>query len=190
MNEPRQGASYASTYDNRLGFFHGGNMKRIPLTQGYEALVDDEDYEELVQYTWYPIIRPLTVYAMRWEPRTKDSKRKGVYMHRQILQVVGRMQGDHIDHDGLNNQRANLRRCTQSQNMGNRQKQAGCSSKHKGVSWDKQAGSWRAAIGFPVRYLGLFKDEPDAARAYNAEARILFGEYALLNNVRESIMTS
>ena len=160
-------------------------MKRIPLTRGYEALVDDEDYEELSQYTWYPIIRALTVYAMRWEPKTKDRKRTGIYMHRQILQLTGRMEGDHVDHNGLNNQRSNLRACSHSQNQGNRSKTHGRSSKYKGVAWDKRTQLWVAYLCYmgKRRQLGYFENEIVAARAYNIEARARFKEFALLNDV-------
>ncbi len=92
---------------------------------------------------------------------------------------------DHANHDQLDNQRANLRRCTNSQNMANRRKQPGCSSRFKGVHWYKRVGKWRANIEVDGRKyaLGYFDDEIEAARAYNVAAIEHFKEFALPNSV-------
>ena len=90
---------------------------------------------------------------------------------------------DHIDHDKANNQMTNLRWATLSENQGNQQLQANTSSKYKGVSWHKRIKRWNAKIMHKGKriHLGYFDDDIDAAKAYNAKAIELFGEYAYLN---------
>lgn len=160
-------------------------MKTIPLTQGRVALVDDEDYANLCRYRWNACQnKGYAFYASRgvW-----DSKRKSVLrilMHREILGVPS-VRIDHIDCNGLNNQKANLRLATQSQNGGNRRKLMRASSHFKGVSWYAPLRKWTAQICFNQRdtRLGYYDSEDEAARAYNAAARQLFGEFARMNPV-------
>lgn len=103
-------------------------------------------------------------------------------MHRIIVDAPAGMVVDHINHDALDNRRANLRVCTQSQNLGNQIRKLG-SSKYKGVSWHKAAQKWHARIQKNDAHvsLGLFDSETDAARAYDSAAREHFGEFALCN---------
>ena len=158
-------------------------MKEIPLTQGKVALVDDEDYAELSQYSWYALKGRHTWYAARNTP-TVAGKKTTMRMHRQILGASSERQVDHRDGDGLHNWRTNLRYCTNGQNQSNlHYKKAGCTSRHKGVSWYRRFGKWQAAIRVNGKSmnLGRFDDEDDAARAYNAAALRLFGEFACLN---------
>lgn len=157
-----------------------GNMKEISLSQGKFALVDDADYEKISRFKWYTKRGQNTFYACRdyW-----DGRRHKVRMHRSIL---GLKKGDgkevdHIDGNGLNNQKANLRPCTHSQNLQNRQKKSGCSSKYKGVYWNKRDKRWQAYI--QGQYLGQFKVEVQAAVAYNLAAMQHFGDFARLNVV-------
>ena len=161
-------------------------MKEIPLTQGKIALVDDEDYESLNSYKWCTAKVIRTLYAHRITPR-KDGKQTLLLMHRVLL---GLEKGDgkyvdHIDHDGLNNQKSNLRIVTVSQNQMNRIPHKNTSSKYKGVYWYKKNKRWRSQImiNYKQIYLGQFEDEKEAARAYNRKAIELFGEYALLNDL-------
>jgi hypothetical protein len=99
--------------------------------------------------------------------------------------ITGWPKTDHIDHDGLNNQRSNLRPATTAQNNHNQRPQRNTSSRFKGVTWHKRIGKWQAAIKVADknRHLGVFPDEEDAARAYNAAAVEAYGEYAYLNEV-------
>lgn len=98
-------------------------------------------------------------------------------MHRLILNNPPRV--DHFNSDGLDNRRENIRACTASQNMFNRRKQAG-SSQFKGVSWYKRHGKWVAKLRCHGKdyFLGYFTDEKEAALAYQAAAKELFGEFA------------
>ncbi len=105
-------------------------------------------------------------------------------MHRQIMGAPAGMVVDHVNHKTLDNQRENLRVCTQSQNNANQRKTRGA-SRFKGVAWHKRTGKWHARIGKNGRrhHLGCFNNEALAAQAYNAAALEHFGEFALLNEV-------
>jgi hypothetical protein len=157
-------------------------MKSIPLTQGFVAVVDDEDYERVVAFTWCATKTPNNVYAVR-KVRTSTGRSTSQLLHRFILGVIHpRIDVDHRDHDGLNCQRCNLRRCVRGENDGNRRKTRG-GSKYKGVNLDRDRGLWRACITIHSRskFLGRFHDERDAALAYDAAARAAFGEFANCN---------
>lgn len=107
-------------------------------------------------------------------------------IHRVIMNAQKGQLIDHINHDGLDNRRCNLRICTHTQNNINRRKFKGASV-FKGVSWCTRLNRWRAQIrpsGCSI-YLGYFKHEKDAARAYNEKAKEMFGEFACLNNIED-----
>lgn len=158
-------------------------MREIPLTQGLVALVDDEDFEPLTQYRWYAHRGCHTFYADRKQRINVPPYQKSLTMHRELLQALSGQEVDHIDGDGLNNQRANLRLATTSQNQSNRAMLPNNTSGRRGVSWHRRDRRWRAAIGQgnKVVHLGLFIDLDDAARAYDLAARSLFGEFARPN---------
>ena len=149
----------------------------IPLTQGKFAIVDAEDYPRLSRYKWYACKKRHIFYACR---------RKGnkiVSMHREIINAPEELLVDHIDRDGLNNRKSNLRLCTIAQNNRNSSPHRNAASKYKGVSWTKCCRKWRARIRPNRRtiYLGLFDDEIEAARTYDRKAEQLFGQFAYLN---------
>lgn len=153
------------------------NVKYIQLTKGQYALVDAADFEWLNQYKWYARKAKHTFYAQ------KKQNYKIIIMSRFILGAPPGMQVDHIDGDGLNNTRANLRLSTPGQNQYNQSPCRGGSSKHKGVSWHKRDEIWQAYINIGGKriYLGRFTSETEAALAYNAAAPKYHGEYARLN---------
>lgn len=98
-------------------------MREIPLTQGKVALIDDEDYEELSQYKWTAHHRAKnTWYAVRYVGKRVDGKRVGVHiqMHRVITNCPDGLVVDHINHNGLDNRKENLRTVTAAVNAGNR----------------------------------------------------------------------
>jgi hypothetical protein len=158
-------------------------MKEIPLTKGYVALVDDEDYEWLSQWKWTArkANHAYTAYATRWSS-LKDGPRHLISMHRLIMGDPPGRQVDHWDTDGCNNQRGNLRVATRTQNNANRRKQAS-SSQYKGVSRRKDCARWVACIGKSRTCLGYFPSEIDAARAYDVAAKEMYGEFALTNGL-------
>jgi len=155
-------------------------MKKIFLTQGKFTLVDDEDYDYLNQWKWH--VRP-GFYAVRTLYDSNTKKCKELAMHRVIMNTPEGMETDHIDGEGLNNQKYNLRNCTRLQNICN-QKIHTCkkSSSYRGVLWNGKR-KWRVQIQYKgiVYHLGYFNTEEEAAKVWDRKAIELFGEFARLN---------
>lgn len=151
-------------------------MKEIPLTQGYVALVDDDDFEWLSQWKWCVLRTRNNIYAKR--------SSKGILMHREIVCRHGLLEEtvDHVNHNGLDNRKSNLRPCSQSENQANRRKIEG-SSRFKGVHLEAYTGKWRAEIRCEGRHIRgpRFDSELEAAAWYDEKAYELFGNFALLN---------
>jgi len=147
-------------------------MKEIPLTQGLMALVDDDDFEYLSQWKWTARGKGKYYYAIR------IVNKKAVLMHRLIMGTPSELVVDHLDHNGLNNQKNNLRNCTQSQNTQNMIR-----SRYQGVSWNKNEQKYTSKIGVRRKlfHLGYFDTPLDAAIAYNKAAIKHFGEGAKVN---------
>ena len=163
-------------------------MKTIPLTRGYVARVDDEDYERLSKRSWYVKFNPSTgaPYAVYKQKVTEPGRKNiTVYMHREVL-GINPDEGivDHIDYkDTLNNQRSNLRKATLKQNQGNTGPRRDNKSGYKGVSW--YASGKKLVAGMTQnghhKHLGYFSTREEAARAYDSAAKEYFGEFAYLN---------
>lgn len=151
--------------------------KQIPLTQGKVALVSEHRFEYLTQWQWHAFFNGWNWYAVRTVG--KDT----VYMHRDIMNAPAGMDVDHRDGDGLNNADDNLRVCTSTQNKANRSKQKNNKSGFKGVRWHERDGGYEANIQFNYKpiYLGRFETAQDAAKAYDAKAIELYGEFANTN---------
>ena len=167
-------------------------MKKILLTQGKCAIVDDADYEWLNQWKWCIQPNHGTIYVIRNERR--KGRRVTVRMHREILGIEhgDKAQVDHIDGNGINNQRHNLRKCSHQQNSFNKKKRKKTTSQYHGVHQFRNTVNrktykyWRAAIrvnGKPI-FLGQFPTELLAAKAYDKAAEKYFGEFANLNIYR------
>lgn len=162
-------------------------MKVIPLTRGLYAKVDDTDFEPLSAFSWYAEVSRYHTYAKRGERLC--GKNRTVSMHRHILGLNDSgfsTKVDHIDGDGLNNQRSNLRVCTHAQNVRNRRRHmddGSYSSRYMGVTYHRETRKWHPRVRYQGRYmsLGLFADEREAAEMYDVAARLYYGEFARLN---------
>lgn len=170
-------------------------MKLIKLTQGQFAQVDDEDYDYLNQFKWCTQKNRNTYYAVR--AIHMNGKKCKVIMHRVILELKdSKILVDHIDRNGLNNQRNNLRSCNNSQNQMNKRSKG--ISKYLGVSLQNYKSTskntpeliynkWHAAISPNKKRisLGLYPFTPEgeilAAKAYDQAAKEHYGEFANLN---------
>jgi len=159
-------------------------MKRIPLTQGKFALVDDALFDELNKFKWCADKRRNTFYAIR--------RKRGVggqvscYMHREIFLLLGEpipKQVDHWDTNGLNNQRENLRSATESQNKQNCHARSSNTSGYKGVYWHTKSEKWcaQAKLNGQNIYLGIWDTPEKAARAYDRFAYKHYGDFSRLN---------
>ena len=155
----------------------------IVLTKGRVARVDDEDWEWLSQWRWHYN----NGYAMRNVGPHSDRRR--ILMHRLILNTPEGVDTDHIDRDRLNNTRANLRICTDSQNIANRPASRNNKSGYKGVWYDARRKKWQATIERNRRkyHLGAHATPEEAARAYDTAAREFWGEFAWVNFVEEEV---
>ena len=167
-------------------------MKEIELTQGQVALVDDEDFERINAVSWYTmrastgtgcVARYYAVRNFRVRPgRHPKGRQNRIWMHHLILEKKPGYEIDHIDANGLNNCRDNLRYVTHSENLMNVRKTTRPKhSIYKGVSFFD--GKWTAQIRINnhLHFLGSYKIEEDAAKAYDIKAKELFGEYGRMN---------
>ena len=157
-------------------------MKKIAMIHGKFALVNDADYEELNAFIWHAIKGHTTLYVCR--SGTVNGKYTTIYLHAQILGIIGRgIHVDHIDHDGLNNQRYNLRISDNWRNNRNRKSVTGSTSRFVGVCRTQDDKAWCAYIqinGMPT-YLGRFQSEIEAAAIRDEAAKKHYGEFAHLN---------
>ena len=149
-------------------------MKKIPLTKGKFALVDDEDYVNLTEISW----QYASGYAQSIQ-RKKGGKQYAIMMHRKIMNCPSGLVVDHINHDTLDNRKSNLRICTRSENLGNRFGKKNGTSKYKGVTWHKASKKW--SVAFNKKWIGAFSDEVEAARVYDKCAIEHYGRFAKLN---------
>jgi hypothetical protein len=162
-----------------------GGVAYVPLSQGYEAIIDTADVPLVDKWAWCARVKRkktgeiYAVYALR-TCGVNDRKRGTLFLHRVIAGAPEGLYVDHIDGDGLNNRRANLRLATASQNQHNQRKSVSNKSGIKGVSWDSVREKWEARLNVNRRvvFLGRYSEKKEA------EARIVFererrhGEFA------------
>lgn len=155
-------------------------MKTIELTQGFFAIVDDEDHALVSEFKWYLHRCGKHKYARR---ATYDTgKKKDVLLHRVLLGISDEtVYIDHKDGNGLNNQKANLRVCSAAENSSNRKTHCNNTSGFKGVNRAKGGWRTRVSLGNKRTHVGYFNTKEDAARAYNEAAIKLHGKFAKLN---------
>ena len=162
---------------------YGYAFRKIHLTRGKFAIVDQDDFEKLQEYNWHLVEgNSQSQYAVRTVK--SGIKRCRCAMHRVVTDAPAGLFVDHINHNGLDNRRKNLRIVTPQQNSWNtRLGRYQGASKYKGVCWDKDKQLWRASIYIDnkLKHLGRFEDEKEAAAAYDRAAKEHRGEYAFLN---------
>jgi AP2 domain len=166
-------------------------VKTIPLyggkAHGRVMKVDDGDYDMMMARRWTVKEHRRPGGGMKGPYATTGTSRasqraggpRNIFAHTLI---TGLLYVDHRNGDGLDNQRHNLRPATQPENLANTGSRGG-TSRYKGVSWDRRRNKWRAGImnNRQLYHLGMFTDEDEAARAYDAAAIELQGEFARPN---------
>jgi hypothetical protein len=166
-------------------------VREIALTQGKTALVDDEDYEHLSRSKWHARLHEGGIWYARRSAalarddpqRTKERYQRVVLMHREVMNAPHGRKVDHINGNGLDNRRQNLRLVGDSENQQNRHSTSRNTSGYRGVTWNKRSGKWQAGI---KRYgksshLGLHQTKEAAAQAYDDAARRIYGPDARTN---------
>jgi len=182
---------------NRLEYFLAGPLllyrrlrygyafRKILLTKGQYAIVDPDDYYWLSEYKWFASGGCYNrFYAVCRKADPNGKRPKVISMHREVMNTPDGLECDHINGRTLDNRKANLRSATRLQNSWNLSKSSRAGySKYKGITFRKGPQKWAATIcvnGRPI-FLGLFKDEIQAAKAYDKAAKKYFGEFAKLN---------
>ena len=158
-----------------------GDYCKIPIGQGRFAKADPEDYIWLSQFRWRIKLNKNAAYAFR--SLTRNGKTRRIYMHRELMKTPAQLVCDHINHNGLDNRKSNLRNCTGSENRRNRRGGKNASSRYKGVHYHKLHRKFSASIKHngKQRHLGHFISEKEAGKAYDEQAGEVFGEFAYLN---------
>lgn len=148
----------------------------IELSNGGMARIDICDVELVSGYCWS--------YSSKNNKYVRGYIRgRSVLLHRYLMGEPKNLCVDHINHDPLDNRRANLRICTKQENLWNLQKKSS-KNRFKGVSWHKTDKLWKASICKDGKRenIGLFKCETAASHAYDKRALELFGEFAKTNH--------
>lgn len=161
-------------------------VKEIELKNGYKALVDDEDYDRINKFKWHIHLDGNRIYVSRSE--RIDGQSVTTQMQKEVLNYapIG-MNIDHKNGNRLDNQKCNLRVCTQSQNLANNNghRKNPLSSQYKGVRKRYQRWCAQISVNGITRNIGTFDTEVEAAVAYNKRAKDQWGEFAVLNNIGE-----
>lgn len=154
-------------------------MREIPLTKGYAALIDNEDYERVSRYKWCVSVtnrRTMRVYALRRKPGSGNPGQ--ILLHREIMDAPDGIDVDHINGNTLDCRKENMRLATRSQNLANNRRKIGISG-FRGVTPANQKHGWTVLIR--AKYYGTFDTPEEAARRYDEIATGIWGEFARLN---------
>jgi hypothetical protein len=162
-------------------FDYGALMREIVLVNGNKAFIDDEDYEKTTGYKWYLLKYGNNQYAIGY--KYDGGNQTACLLHRLIMPVNEKDVIDHIDFNGLNNCKSNLRVVSNYENSWHHRLSKNNTSGYRGVSWDKSKGKYRATLRRYGEYfhLGNFSDAVEAARAYDEAAEKMFGVFAVKN---------
>lgn len=152
----------------------------IKLFSGEMVKIDEEDYEIIKNYKWRLNKTKKYKYAVAYKLKSKN---KTVVMHRLIMKATKRQMIDHINGDGLDNRKLNLRFCNKSLNAANSCLHRDNKSGYKGVHWSNRDKKWYSQItlNYKQRLIGLYDNKDDAACAYDKVAQELFGKFARIN---------
>jgi hypothetical protein len=156
-------------------------MKQIPVTNSTRfVIVDDHNFEGLSIYKWQHN-GVGGIARFEW----KDGKTHAIRLANEVLQITGTI--DHKDRDGFNNVETNLRPCTLQENQRNKSKSIIATSSYMGVSWNRNKRRWEVSYSLNNKkvYVGTFRDELVAAKAYNDAIKSLYGQFANLNKDKE-----
>lgn len=145
----------------------------VPLTRGHVAQIDDADGPTVAPYRWRAALSCGIWYAV--------TGKRGLSMHRLLLDAQPGQIVDHINHDGLDNRRANLRICTNSQNIANCRMHRDNSVGFKGVRRNGRRYQAQIGVDYHRKVIGSYATAEEAARAYDLAATLVFGEFARLN---------
>jgi hypothetical protein len=161
------------------------DVKRIPLQDGSFALVSRCDFESVIKHVWRTAKNRHLVYA--WRSATDEDRLRGIlapniYMHRHILEPAENKQVDHVNGNGLDNRRENLRECDSVQNHGNSRHRVGKSG-YRGVKPARHGSGFQARMSIKNKFfnIGHFRSAEEAAAAYDRAAIERFGEFAMTN---------
>lgn len=158
-----------------------GSHAFVNLTRGYVALISPQDADLVGRWSWSALVLP---DGKKRAVRRENKSSRFFYMHKQIIQPADGQVVDHINADGIDNRRENLRACVQGENVRNQRPQRRKkSSRFKGVSYDKSRGKWQAYVNVngKRKSIGRFDTETEAALEYDAAATIAHGAFALTN---------
>ena len=154
-----------------------GNTAFVTLTKGYVAIIDADDLEIVNTSNWYASVKPRTVYAIR--AVYNNGAQHILRLHRIIMKAPFGMEVDHINGNGLDNRKINLRVVSKSENAKNRRIGLNNRSGFKGVSWSKKSGKWLSQIQHNgiVIYLGYYASKEEAYEAYCKASEKYHGEF-------------
>jgi hypothetical protein len=153
-----------------------GNLAYVPLTQGLEAIIDAKDAKLVKHRNWFASVNGRNRYALSKLP----TECKPISIHRFLMKPEEGYVIDHINGDGLDNRRENLRLANSAQNAWNSRIAKNNTSGFKGVTFNKREGRWRAKISHDGKRIniGTYDTAELASAAYEGAARALFGAYA------------
>jgi hypothetical protein len=159
-----------------------GNIAYVPLTKGYEAIIDAKDALYVGAWNWHANVKENTVYARRQD--YSSGSQKTVMMHAFLLRPKNGLCVDHVNGNGLDNRRENLREANAFQNAYNSKRCKVNTSMHKGVHWVATHNKWRAMIRHRTKriFIGYFNCPGAAGIAYAAASKRLHGDFGTVRS--------